>query len=463
MYKIDREAFEAKFIDRAAKIPFKHEPNVIFRELPFTSRYTYAVLDFKGVVGEYARIISGRELKQPVSRDEALEKIQYYVTFNTDETDAYQLSTMIKQMYFDENGELNLFSNRAMLFTNSNLSDNKVAKFLFDVLNAGKARESDGRCFEEEADNVLDELVYEILPDLAQKNSGNKEYMSLIPYVSSIFKEDFEYIMADKDRIQKYMKKLLNHYYFFYISQLSIKLNDMFNVDSNRVEPLFFTVEWEKMSKSRQPYDFGWRKLEANIATLFAHSKLLEMLNQDGESNHRIEDNITYEKIKNELSIIETTSFGEDVKYLIQLYKENITDFNFEEIEYPNCYESEILNDILYWFRCIDGQFKGTGRSRAASGYSTWFSEYCKKNILKNRRSLGYTLNLTEEDIIFLTKICIKDQEKMKLKDLFSAFERRGIMLDLKTKEEINNYYEKLNLIEKKSDSGDAQYVKGIL
>lgn len=463
MYKIDRVAFETKFIDRKAKIPFKHESNVIFRELPFTSRYKYAVLDFKGVVGAYARIIAGKELRKPVNQDETLEKIKDYVNFNTDESDAYQLSKMIKEMYFDENRELNLFSNQALLYTSSSLSDNKVAKFLFDVLNDGEVKESDGGYFEDEADNVLDELVYKILPNLEAKDSTNKEYMPLVPYVSNVFKEDFAYIMKDKNSIQKYMKKLLNYYYFFYISQLSIKLDAMFNVDSNRIEPLFFTVEWEKMSKSRKPYNLGWRKLEASIVKLFAHSKLLEMLNQNGEINHSIEDNITYEKIKRDVKKIETTSFGEDVKYLTQLYKENITDFNFDEIKYLNCYENEVLNDILYWFNCINGQFKRTGRSRAASGYSAWFSEYCKKNILKNRRSLGYTLNLKEEDIIFLTKICIKDEEKMKLKDLFSAFEQRGVMLDLKTKEEINSYYEKLNLIEKKSDSGDAQYVKRIL
>ena len=51
----------------------------------------------------------------------------------------------------------------------------------------------------------------------------------------------------------------------------------------------------------------------------------------------------------------------------------------------------------------------------------------------------------------------------MKLKDLFKAYEVRGVFLDQKSKEEIHNYFEKLNLIEKKSDSGDAQYVKGIL
>ena len=40
---------------------------------------------------------------------------------------------------------------------------------------------------------------------------------------------------------------------------------------------------------------------------------------------------------------------------------------------------------------------------------------------------------------------------------------KRGIYLDKQSQESIVEFYEKLNLIEKKSDSGDAQYVKGIL
>jgi DNA phosphorothioation-dependent restriction protein DptG len=72
-------------------------------------------------------------------------------------------------------------------------------------------------------------------------------------------------------------------------------------------------------------------------------------------------------------------------------------------------------------------------------------------------------LTLTEETLIFLTKICIKDQEKMRLNDVFAEFEARGIFLENHSKAEVMRYYEKLNLIEKKSDSGDAQYVKRIL
>lgn len=72
-------------------------------------------------------------------------------------------------------------------------------------------------------------------------------------------------------------------------------------------------------------------------------------------------------------------------------------------------------------------------------------------------------LNISEETLIFITKISIKDQEQMRLNDVFKEFEHRGIFLDDLSKEQVADYYERLNLIEKKSDSGDAKYVKRIL
>ena len=72
-------------------------------------------------------------------------------------------------------------------------------------------------------------------------------------------------------------------------------------------------------------------------------------------------------------------------------------------------------------------------------------------------------LNLSEKTLIFLTKICVKDLEVLRLNDVFKEFEHRGVFLDNLSKEQAALYFEKLNLIEKKSDSGDAKYVKRIL
>ncbi|MBE6023496.1 MAG: DNA phosphorothioation-dependent restriction protein DptG [Cellulosilyticum sp.] len=463
MYKISRDTFESRYIDKnpkEGKIPFKHESNALFKDLPFVVKDKFVTTEFTGVVGEYVRILTGKKLKTEIVRDEILDGIKEHIS---GKEEAYQLRQIIKQVYFNDQKELVLFSNRAMLYTNANSNDKKIAQFLYDVLNQGRDSEKVRASFEEEADSVLDDLMYELLPSLEERSTYEPSFTPLVPYVSELFIEDFKYVIGEKERFQKYIKKLLQYYYFFYISQLAIKLDQMFKANYDKVEELFFTVEWEKMTKSRQNYDFGWKKLEPYVKRLFSHSKLLEMINQDDAIKHQPNENADYKRIAEEIEQIKGTTFNEDIKYLIDTYKQNITDFSFDAVSYDEEYEEELFNDIAYLYKCIDAQFQGTSRERAYTGYSKWFIEFCKCNILKNRRSLGYTLNLTEEDIIFLTKLCIKDEEKIKLKDLFKEFARRGIMLDQKTKEQINSYYEKLNLIEKKSDSGDAQYVKGIL
>ena len=64
--------------------------------------------------------------------------------------------------------------------------------------------------------------------------------------------------------------------------------------------------------------------------------------------------------------------------------------------------------------------------------------------------------------LLMLTALCVKDN-KIKLNQLFKEYEKRGIFLDKYSKEEVVNFLTKLNLIDKKSDSGDAQYVKPVI
>ena len=61
-----------------------------------------------------------------------------------------------------------------------------------------------------------------------------------------------------------------------------------------------------------------------------------------------------------------------------------------------------------------------------------------------------------------ITALCVKE-DRIKLNDLFKEYERRGLFFDRYSKEEIINLLNTWNLIDKKSDSGDAQYVKSIL
>ena len=62
------------------------------------------------------------------------------------------------------------------------------------------------------------------------------------------------------------------------------------------------------------------------------------------------------------------------------------------------------------------------------------------------------------------TQIILEEyQGKIRLSKLFDEFEKRGLLFDRESKKKITDLYEKMNLLEKRSDSGDTQYVKSVL
>ena len=154
---------------------------------------------------------------------------------------------------------------------------------------------------------------------------------------------------------------------------------------------------------------------------------------------------------------------SKQIDELTECYRNAITDCpEMKELSKEKTSQGYTADAIKYLFDSVRVQFENTVRERAYKSYANKFESYCHK-FLKSRGRSGLMLNITEETLIFVTKLCIKNQEQMRLKDVFKAFERRGIFLDSLSKEQVASYYEKLNLIEKKSDSGDAKYVKRIL
>ena len=71
-------------------------------------------------------------------------------------------------------------------------------------------------------------------------------------------------------------------------------------------------------------------------------------------------------------------------------------------------------------------------------------------------------LVLDEDILVFLIAMVTKEQ-RMKLDDMYNAFHDYGMYFDMNTRIAIESQLTKLNLLDKKSDSGEAQYVRVIL
>ena len=149
---------------------------------------------------------------------------------------------------------------------------------------------------------------------------------------------------------------------------------------------------------------------------------------------------------------------------LIEVYKNQIKDVAWDQFKFISR-DSNVngFEKVYELFSIVRYQFEKSGRSKLNESYYNWYLKFLQNNFAKRRGQLGFNLNMTEEDIILITKVCIKDKEKIKLNTLINEFEKRGIFFDRESHKKIIQLYEKLNLLEKKSDSGDAQYVKAVL
>ena len=151
------------------------------------------------------------------------------------------------------------------------------------------------------------------------------------------------------------------------------------------------------------------------------------------------------------------------IRCVCDLYRNAISDCSELNDLQKNEQLGTVFSEVNYLYESVRTQFRNTGRGRVSDGYVKHFETFCHDRFLKSRGASGLMLNITEEFLIFLTKLAIHDEEKLSLNEVFRQFELRGVFLDQPSKDEVVQFYTKLNLIEKKSDSGDAQYVRRIL
>lgn len=275
-----------------------------------------------------------------------------------------------------------------------------------------------------------------------------------------MFESDLEFILKSASRTRESLVDLLHLYYFTQVAQTCLQLDSFLKGNRQQCQPIYFALEWERTSRGRKCYSQGWGALHESIKRMFTHAFVLELLNQTKEDH-----NVDYIALAQMISDpTEEKEMTEQVRLMCDTYRAGIDDCpEMQKLMRPNQGEPGLAQEIKYLFDSVERQFEKTFRNRPQRIYNSGFLEFCKKQFVQVRGQAGSLLILSESNLILLAKLAIKDKEKLRLNDVFKEFEKRGFFLDSKSKVSAMQYFEKLNLIEKKSDSGDAQYVKRIL
>lgn len=459
-YQLSLEQFQnSKMFDSKGKL--YHKSGNRFKLFPFvTQPNSIPVTELGALIGSFLCRVEEKKPKA-ITAVELVEKLKEDTEIQAGQEDLF--FETIRQLFFTSEGSLRPM-NLQMIeqITCSETSENRIAEYLVDVLGDTESlKKSLTAAKSKNSSNVLESFVLSKLEfeDETDLREG-VDYFRVVESLKGSFEEDFAYILDDPKRLREYLVSLLELYFFSYTAQTSLQLSRFMDGERDSNIPLYFCLDWEKTSQSRLCFTEGWQKLQGAIEKIFAHAITLEILNQTNEGSElvdyiRLGEIVASEEMDSEIS--------EQIDQLTSLYRESITDcVEMNELEKKSSPAGKTSASLRFLYDSIRVQFENTGRIRAYGSYANKFESYCKK-YLKSRGRSGLMLNLSEEDLIFITKLCIKDQEQVRLKDVFRGFERRGIFLDDISKEQATEYYEKLNLIEKKSDSGDAKYVKRIL
>lgn len=460
-YKLSVNQFSSAFLtDDGNKIIHKHCNR--FKLFPFIGNNNIpAVTDLSAVIG---RFLCGTEGLTQTGID--LNTVYNRILSVTEvelgkEQIFYEL---IKQMFFSD-GQIRPLNLKFLEhITCSESSEKKIADYLVDVLGNKEVLNKEIKKANqklEQSCNVFERLFLSSLESENPISEVDTPYFRVINSFETLFEEDFSYILANQNRVREYLITLLEFYFFTYTAQVSMELDRFMNGSREHVSPLYFSLEWEKTSQSRKCFTDSWQKLQSSLEKIFAHAVTLELLNQTEEGEAPV-DYILLRELSS-ISIDEDARISKEIDNITKKYREAIKDCpEMNELTKSDLADGETATSIRYLFDSVKSQFENTSRKRVYDSYSQKFQSFCYKYLKKRGRS-GYMLNITDETLIFLTKICIKDRDQMRLKDVFEEFQKRGVFLDEYSKDQATAYYERLNLIEKKSDSGDAKYVKRIL
>ncbi|WP_078410113.1 DNA phosphorothioation-dependent restriction protein DptG [Priestia abyssalis] len=442
------------------KVGLKHTINKKAPLLPFTTRGTERAKfrnGFEGVLGEFSRLVSGNRLKKELSLEELIGKTSESVEMSKENRPHFE---QILRMFLQEKeGSIKVF--HPHLFQYLPLSDGAdkkgeqdIAMFLMDVLLDGK--EGMAEIFEkQDSDDLISRLILNGLDHL-ERSERERRYVNQLPYLSRLFEEDFRFLMKHEDYFKTHYHLFLSYYYFLYIIQLTLKLAQGSKAAFDRNNEVYFTLDWEGTSKNRKGYAQGYQMIKDATRYLLIHINCLEHLNFL----------IGVEKAQGYPGLKEVYDESEngDKQIFLEMLRDWIMEYRVHlslgTVEENLELEYDTLVQAL--FNSIEEAYQKDTMQGPRHRYSLSIEEIGRKYFLKTRGSLGYMLNISQDMLLLLTALSLKDERKS-LKQVFANLESRGLFFDRYSKEEIVQLFDKLNLIDKKSDSGDAQYVKPIL
>ena len=464
----------------AGQDKFQHTRGTYAKLFPFATdadkkEETEAHLkDFNAITAALHRNWLNIETSLPNNETEIIEQLVNSV----DTTNKIELYNIIKTILFVKDQSIKIFDKTVIPYIKNGTKNAKISnliEFLFHFFDDEEIAVTLKERFKEAPkSNTLHNLFLTYLEK--QKNSIDPLVKDPCYFNGEItrkyrkmFVDDFLNLIKNETLYKDNVNYLIKYYYFAYINALTLELNQFININSNI--KLFFSLEWEKLSQTRLAIDNGYKKLEHSILNLFTHANCIELLNTIDFSETYPNQIVLYNDVRLLYAQYEDHQLIELDSALNKLFKRYINSIKDIDWDDENAQkhistgkeiiEPQGLKILRKLYNAIKYQFENSGRRSANEFYYKTYRSFVDLNYKKIRGRLGATLKLDKETLLMFTELSILHLkvEKITITTLWDELERRGINLDLQSKQEVIDYFQKINILEKKSDSGNVQYV----
>lgn len=413
---------------------------------------------FSPVMAAVLRVI-GNESKYYERNDQAVEEIIENGKFDQESSKAAFANYLKNEMKEIENGNVYKFEQLKYIpFTETS----KEAKgelmyfhFFYDLFIRQNIEEIQEIFSAVESQDLLSTIMNLTMVEQANFNEP-AQYKQLFPFMQKQFVEDLRVLATNPTFLITNLEEFFVQYCYFALTQMIVQTNRYTEFNAEKPFPVVLFLNTESTQKWRDGYRYGYKLLKEEFRYFYAHEHVLNIL---GANTFADNGNWFYHDY--------ATFFKEQGPEAEQQFVQSI----YQWIEEVMAVRIDDVTPIPYKHQTLEEAFRDLVelvrlqvKDEVYSRYTKAFDMFLRRFYRKNGGSLGSLLAVSPKQLLTMIAVCVGPKNsRLELNYLWAELEKRGVFLDDQTKEEVVHLLDQLNYLDKKSDSGDAQYVKAIL
>ena len=472
--RIDIEAYNEHY-HQGGKFIDNWQEGIKF--LPFTSN-TSSAFDKKcglnGTTGGFFRLWT-HDGTQPIDdfNNSAVSPVEDYLA-NQKQMSKSQISEFVNMMrdIMIVNGNLNITDSAFLKYLPSVPNDErmsskdrkkysdgqrKLSNYLYSMLSSEMQATECKPSF-----NLFSKILHDALTCIGSStDEPRKQDYAILPYIKQSFERDLKWLLEQEETVKvKYLHLLLHFYACYAITQAIVQLDSEKKDEAKSPAQFYFILNSERASVNHDAVVRGWSHQipKSSLDKLFGKSQALDILNSVLGGNVGFYSDI-YKKL-NETDFEENRTLCNE---LLTRYQDEKHEVFSRRTSEDGSIDKMDINVHSY------EEFTSTLEKLCVGLQSPSYISRMRKKIidllsvrfLQIRRG-NFVLVLDNEMLTFLVALFTKSK-KTKLDELYKLFNSYGICFNRGSRLAIEEYLLKLNLLDRKSDSGEAQYVTVVL